>query len=343
MEKRTTTELERFQGCLMGVAIGDALGMPVETMKHEDIMALNGGRGVVGFMAPVQKRIWDTANLAAGDTTDDWQLTRAVARSLIRTGGPVELKVCAEEHVIELGRSKFGWGRASQSAIQDIADGRRNMLYPLPPPEPGKGCGNGVVMKIAPVALVSGCEHDKDMALELWRECRLLGSLTHPDIRASLAAYAVALLMAYLKVRVEKTGKEVGPDETADVLRNWILPCLRDKERMIMSGPETVSERLEKVSGSIDSADGLRLATGCKYNALDTAAFSIGTFMRHPLDFRAGVLEAVNAGFDTDTNASVVGALIGLNCGIQAIPGEWRGFNPAFAEAYELAEGLYRL
>ena len=90
----------------------------------------------------------------------------------------------------------------------------------------------------------------------------------------------------------------------------------------------------------MDSADTLRKTAGCGFTALDSVAFSIGTFLRHPCDFRTGVLEAVNAGGDSDTHASIVGALIGLNCGLSAIPKEWRDFSPLFQEAIEIGTKL---
>lgn len=335
---KTNIPLERIQGCLMGVAIGDALGMPVETMKRADIIALNGGRGVTCFIGPVQKRIWDTAGLKPGDTTDDWQLTRAVARSLIRCKGTIDITDCAKEHVSELNRSAFGWGRASQSAIEAIRRGERDPFQdPLPPAKPGKGCGNGVIMKIAPLAIASVITVGEDPGEKLlWWQCRRLGLLTHPDIRASIAAYAVALLMKYVALKPEMKGLNGEP------FFDRIIGMIIDAESE-EGGEHSVSERLQKMLRSLDSSEILRQAVGNAYNALDTVGFVTGTFLRNPLDFRAGVLEAVNAGGDTDTNASIVGALIGLNCGLEAIPKEWRDFNPLFQEALELGKSLASL
>ena len=334
--KKTHIPLDRIQGCLMGAAIGDAIGMPVETMKHDDIMALNGGLGVTGFVGSVQKRIWDTAGLKAGDTTDDWQLTRAVARSIINCKGTVNIADQAREHVSELQRSAFGWGKGSQSAIEAIIRGERNPSKdPLPPAEPGKGCGNGVIMKIAPLAIANTIMWGKNPGEKvLWRQCRVLGSLTHPDIRASIGAYAVALLMKHVALHPNMKGLTVRP------FFGKIMEQVIEVENSEVKSDDPVSGRLRKMLGALDSSEKLRQTTGCSYNALDTAGFAIGTFLRNPLDFRAGVLEAVNAGGDTDTHASIVGALIGLNCGLEAIPREWRDFNPLFKEALELGKQL---
>ena len=339
MKKNPAETLDFVQGCLMGVAIGDALGMPVETMKHEDIMRLNGGLGAVSFMPSVQKRIWDTAKLKAGDTTDDWQLTRAVANSLIRTKGVVDIRDCADEHIRELNNSAFGWGKGSQSAIEAIRDGKRDPVKdPLPPAAPGKGCGNGVIMKIAPLAIAHALRVDKE---NLWYQCKTLGSLTHPDIRASIAAYAVAYLMQFiLRNRTNHFIVNQSP-----IILDMLIRVVMDVEKLERQNPESdcISSRLRRLQGIGHSADLIRETTGCGFTALDSVAFTIGTFLRHPLDFRPGVLEAVNAGGDSDTHASIVGALIGINCGLSEIPKEWRDFNPQFQEAIEIGAKLNEL
>ena len=336
MKKNPNETLGFVQGCLMGVAIGDALGMPVETMKHEDIMQLNNNHGVIGFMSSVQKRVWDTAELKAGDTTDDWQLTRAVANSLIRTKGVVDISDCANEHIHELNNSAFGWGKGSQSAIEAIRDGKRDPVKePLSTAALGKGCGNGVIMKISPLAIAHALTGEEK---NLWSECKLLGSLTHPDIRASISAYAVAYLMQYIISNAQNHIRESGSQSVL----NMVIKAVIDIEKLEgqQTEPDSVSTRLKKLASAMDSADTLRKTAGCGFTALDSVAFSIGTFLRHPCDFRTGVLEAVNAGGDSDTHASIVGALIGLNCGLSAIPKEWRDFSPLFQEAIEIGTKL---
>ncbi len=322
--------LDRIQGCLMGAAIGDAMGMPVETLWTEQILERTNGHGITGFHKPLQQRIKDTKDLKPGATTDDWQLTRAVARSLIRTRNKFRMFDCATEHVREYNKSLFGWGKTTTAAILDIKEGRRNLDQPPHDLGPGKGCGNGIVMKVAPIGIVTAVQRYDDITL--WNMCRSLGSMTHPDIRASIAAYPVALFVSHLL-------KDQITDVTDQAL---LLRAISDTEVIEVKSVagHDVSERLSKLEFACDSAENLRKTVGCGFHAVDTVAFTIGTFLRHPTNFREGVLEAVNAGGDTDTNASVVGALIGANCGLEAIPAEWRNFNPAFAEALELGTKL---
>ena len=56
-----------------------------------------------------------------------------------------------------------------------------------------------------------------------------------------------------------------------------------------------------------------------------------------------GILEAVNAGGDTDTIAAMVGAMIGCNVGLEGIPEEWLRFRPEFQKALMLGEQLFQV
>jgi ADP-ribosylglycohydrolase len=84
-----------------------------------------------------------------------------------------------------------------------------------------------------------------------------------------------------------------------------------------------------------------RVGTSCF--ALESIPFSIAIFLRNLTDFRAGILEAVNCGGDTDSNASMVGAMIGANVGLKGIPKEWLEAVPDCQEALQLADGMYQV
>ncbi|MDB5194487.1 MAG: ADP-ribosylation/Crystallin [Parcubacteria group bacterium] len=327
------TTSNRIQGCFLGIAIGDALGMPVETMSHEEILKDTAGKGLTGFIDPINRTDW-LGDLKAGDTTDDWQLTAVVLRSLVRTKGAFDIVDCAEEHVRSYSKSKFGWGKTTEIAIEAIRDGKRIPGQdPLPPGVPGKGCGSGIVMKVSPLGVNNSLR--RGSGEELWKDVKALGSMTHPDIRASIAAYAVAL---FLQRILESEG---GMDASSGAAYlEIIIQTIKELETEEPSEYESVSERLEKITDHLDNAESLSRAVGSGFSALDAAAFAIGTFLRHPKDFKTGILEAVNAGGDTDTNASIAGALIGANCGLESIPVEWKSFSKAFEEPLELAEKL---
>jgi ADP-ribosyl-[dinitrogen reductase] hydrolase len=323
-------KLYKFKGALLGVAIGDALGMPVETMTREEILAATDGQGVRDYMSPISPAPW-VRPFRQGDTTDDWQLTRAVAMALIRPGSETTLADHVREHLTEFRNCVNGWGYTTEKALRDIYEGKRDPFKDsLPSAKPGKGCGNGVVMKIAPLALVAAVK--KTTPLDLWPKVRELGTLTHPDIRASIAAYAVALTI------IRCFHESVLNNRFLTEIIRWVRVVEQSEE----VEDHTVSLRLEKLTNGLISRErDVGDVVGCGGHAIDTAVFAIGTLMRHPTRFSEGVLEAVNAGGDTDTNASVVGALIGCFMGYQAIPTQWEDYTPHIADAGRIGTRLF--
>ncbi|MEK7159760.1 MAG: ADP-ribosylglycohydrolase family protein [Patescibacteria group bacterium] len=344
------TTLSKVQGTFLGCAIGDAMGMPVETMMHEEILAITDAKGVVGFMDAKQRNLKSISNYKAGDTTDDWQLTAAIVRSLIRMRC-YKFEDTVNEQVKEFERCQNGWGRSTKSAFREIkewfdSEGERGRAswQPALAKEGSLGCGNGVAMKIAAIALHSclDCVHPGNIADQIMEQ----GRLTHPDTRASHAAYAVAWLLTNIFMRPLHTGI-FGKEDVEKMLFLLILEVERI-ERLFpdpQMAEDRISSRLRKIfhGKMLDNATDLRVKNGTSCFSLESIPFSMATFLRHPTDFRAGVLEAVNAGGDTDSNAAMVGALIGANCGVEAIPEEWRNFRKEFEEPVRLGEEFHRV
>lgn len=327
---------------MRGVAIGDAFGMPWETLSPEAILELTGGLGPKTFWAPQQSRVTDTANLPAGATTDDLQLTLVVARSLLATGGRIDLGDCAQKHVDAMAESQFGWGGTTRRAIESIRDGKRTLTEPLPK-IPGGGAGNGIIMKVAPLAIVSAARGDSPTATPfsgdpLFVDCEVLGGLTHPATSAASAAYAVAFVMRRLLVNghTEPVGEHLLAAVEAASLA----------DRKIGAADRGVGESI-LLAGRLGSAEYYRIARKEKlaFCATETAAFAISSFIEaHAHEgssrFVAGLCSAVAAGGDTDTNASIVGALLGASLGEEKIPPEWAGFSPEFELAADVGQIL---
>jgi ADP-ribosylglycohydrolase len=328
----------RFQGALLGVAIGDGMGMPVETMRPDEIQTLNDGKGVTGFMPIVQKKFPEMQGYPAAATTDDWQLTTAVARSLIRTNGKFDPEDCLREHIKEYRIDNRTWGKGSRAAIEAIIKGERKITDPPASIAGRTGLGNGIIMKVAPLALVTEAMPEHSCMTDCWA----LGRLTHGDVRASISAYAVLRLMHVIMRRDIGYSDRANPDD----LLCWLIWEVEGMEKEFGDREtpihDRISGRLRRVSGCLGSAQMVYDKIGCGFVATETAPYVIATFLRHPTDFRAGVLEAVNAGGDADTNASIVGALIGLNVGFDGIPQEWELQCPVSKTAIELGDALFR-
>jgi len=316
----------------------EAIGLPHETMSHEDIMKLTDGRGLVDLQLPLKPVTFKSLQgLPLGATSDDWQLTLAVAGSLLDRKS-FDLLDIALRHVVEMKTRTPSWGRATKNAVQEIAEwfqsagtsGRHpaNVRTWL---KDGSGGGNGVGMKIAPLAIFAAITESTDK--QLAASCRELGQMTHNDPRAWLAA--VALATAILECLRGESDPRVIVLRALEVVRqeefrgdyDW-----RDVPKL--------SEAIEKIldSRATASAEALRKTAGVSCFAMESIPFVLGSFLRHPIDIRTGVLEVLNAGGDTDSNIGMYAALAGAFAGLESIPEEWRKNIPDSEVAVKIAK-----
>lgn len=342
-QSREPTIRQRVQGCLAGLAIGDALGMPVEIMTWEEILEATDGVGVTGLLDNIQRKIKDTREFRAGMTTDDTQLAFVVAEALLEHDG-FDLEVQARRFANAYRRTTFGWGRTTTRAAKNIAryfdtdgkEGRSPKKHAPEPKKPGANCGNGVAMKIAPLAIwhaLSGTGNPEPILTEVME----LGLQTHGDPRASFAAVAIAATIRWIiRHRMET--------ESLCRLRDHMLEqidIVESRYRSYRHSTDLISGRLRTAFAFLGDPKMLREIVGTGCFSLESVPFAVATFHRNPLDFRAGVLEAVNAGGDTDTTAAMVGAMIGAHIGIDGIPKEWLDAVPSVREAIAIADRIY--
>lgn len=333
-------KLNKIQGSLMGVMIGDAMGMPVEMMTYEKILEITNGVGVTGFMDPVQRKITGTMKLKAGDTTDDWQLTKAVADSLIRRGN-FDLVDIALAHVEAYETSVSGWGSTTKSGMVELKEyfdtrgrsGRSPEISAKSQPGVLRGLGNGVAMKVAPLGITRDIIYTN-----LNTAINKLGKLTHSDIRASSAAYAVAEIIA----------ENVIYDDSVSL--KMIIESVENFEDDYDHSEEVLTDKFsDRLSVLLDDdllygpIDKLRTVVGTGCLALESVCFAIAVYYRNLNNFKVGILETVNSGGDTDSVASMAGAMIGSNVGLEGIPMEWMAFSSNFNQALEIGDNLYKM
>ena len=155
---------DRFAGCLLGLAVGDAVGAPYEGLKHADIF--------FQFGSP-DKLVTNPS----GDTlyyTDDTEMMIGVAETLVECGRIDEARLCrafAENYHPDSG---YGPGRAARYRAMRKGNDWRTLAAKL---FPGGSFGNGAAMRVAPVGLLFADSPD-----ELWEQARLsaLPTHTHP-------------------------------------------------------------------------------------------------------------------------------------------------------------------
>ena len=248
-------------GCLLGTAVGDAMGLAWEGMSRRRQLrrapGLDGPRFLFG----------------RGMCSDDTEHTVLAAQSLIASeGDPARFaRAMSVKLRFWLVGLPAGIGWATLRAILKL-------WCFVPPDRSGvNSAGNGPAMRSAILGVTWG--HDPAKLREL---VRANTRITHTDPRAETGALAVATA-AYLA----STGREA----------EFVVP------------PEFANPPAENVKGFV----------------VETVAFALAAWRRHPRDYRAAVMEAVRAGGDTDTVAAIVGGIVGAAVGKEGIPAEWLG------------------
>jgi len=311
---------DRFRGCLLGGAVGDALGRPAEGLARQAVTECFGRlsdfrrwRGWVG--GPV------------GTVTDDTQLTMLVAESLIGRSrvDPEDLSGRLVAW-LPVGR---GVGTATRAAVERLADGVGWW-------EAGEDSdGNGAAMRVAPVGLVYSTEPDR------LRRSAILSSLpTHKGPSGLVGTVAQAFAVAWVAHRPS------GTLDPATFLRAVVeaIADLTDPgviERHPRRRRIRLAERLAALVRMLDwdPSD----AFDDLYNgALITESLpsAMWCFLASPDDPERVIETAVAGGRDADTVAAMAGALVGAYCGESALPRRWLDDLEYATELRSLADEL---
>ncbi len=285
---------DRYEGAMLGLAIGDALGWPVEFLSLDTIRAKYGPDGITD-LEPSQGH-------SAGTFTDDTQMTLAIARAILSKGAESE-----GMFVGDVAREFVAWSRSPEN---DRAPGRTCMAgcrelardpdWSAPGHNNSKGCGTA--MRSAPIGLA--WHGDEDRIVRLASE---VSELTHGHRTATAGGVATALLVGWAL-------DGVMPDE--------MLPRLVQYTRPIS---EEFVAKVEQVRTVLDKEPQPAYAVlGDAWTADEAIACALYAFWRSPRDYRRTVITAVNMDGDSDSVGCIAGAISGAFNGIDAIPVDWR-------------------
>ncbi len=298
--------LDRFRGCLVGLAVGDALGGPLEFMSADEIVAQYGG--------PVSEMVgggW--LHLRPGEVTDDTQMTLCIAESIVEQGAFDMLDI-ARRFVAWFDSQPKDIGNITRLALADLKRG-------VPWQEAGRvahqqtggrSAGNGSVMRCAPVALYRWQNRQQLIA-----DSVSSSRVTHWDDMACYGAAALNLIIAELL-----QGRRGGVVEAAVEGLGTLAPA--------------VTQRLARL-GQKSQAD--LKPTGFVLDTLEAAVWC----WQCAGDFEEVLVTAVNLGGDADTIGAVCGALAGADFGLAAIPARWLDVLEGRSRLVRLAGELYRL
>lgn len=303
---------DKVRGCFLGIAIGDALGKPTECLPAS-LIEREYGRITDYFQNP-QHKYFDGA--PAGSWTDDTQLSLAVARSFIATG-EFNLDAVAEEHCTAFMQTVAGWGDTTREAVAKMVDGGSWKEASLTD-KPKRGVGNGVAMKVAPVGLYMGLTNP-DCNNPQWRED--IGKLVHFATMTHFTSMAITSGFAQAFAVFKCFLSDPNNFDLNSFCRTIAGAGMMGRRYLFKTITEDdIANRL----GLLDKYDEYppeRLVKewrGGPY-VYESLPFTYMFFVRNPLTIDS-LYDVVSAGGDTDTNASMLGALLGALHGASIFP-----------------------
>lgn len=298
---RTPDLADRAEGCLLGLACGDALGGAVEFTARDDLVRSfpDGVREITGG---------GLHDLERGEITDDTHMAIAIARACNAEGIDLDLVVA----------NFLAWYR---SGPKDIGNTTRQALALLESGVPwtaaaerllresaGGVAGNGTVMRSAPVAIRFRSDRPRLVQVSIDT-----ARITHADPRATWGAVAL----------------------------NQAIVHLLDGGAIIDTPGATVAgigdRRVVEAIGRVVALDHDELRSGGF--VLDTLAASFWCLLNRPSAEEA-IVTAVTLGWDADTTGAVTGALAGAAWGAEALPARWLQVLQVRDEVRELARSL---
>lgn len=341
----------KLRGCMVGGAVGDALGYPVEFMSHREIINKYGYRGITKYELRHRKAL----------VSDDTQMTMYTANSLLFAytrmmargiGAPLHVYVakgyeewyftqccrkvdelkeklntgyltCWISNIPEIYASRAP-GNTCLEAIKNGAAGTVDE-----PINDSKGCGG--VMRVAPVGLfASAFRWD---ARKVMNEGAAMAAITHGHELGYIPAAALAYIINQIVTRPDARIKEI----VEDTIRN--LNCVFEGKRHVTEMTRLLNLAVELSQCHLDDFEAIK-QLGKGWVGEEALAVAVYCALRHSDCFEDAVVAAVNHGGDSDSTGSICGNIMGAYLGFNAIPAKYIGRLELLEELLELADDL---
>ncbi len=283
------TDATGIRGCLLGGAVGDALGLPAEGLSRRRLAARWRGK-------------WDHRFFAGrGWCSDDTEHSLMVAAALVRH------RTDAAAFQRSLARS-FRWWLAALPAGVGLGTARAvlKLWCGWPPARAGvRSAGNGAAMRSAIIGVFFAEDPARRLAFT-----EASARLTHTDARAIEAAQLVAEAAA---CACGKTGNAAALQRLQPLVHTPAMAAHWQHLVPSLGG-----------SASVDTfAETIGCQKGVSGFAPHTVAVALYAWLRHRGDFRATLEAVLDCGGDTDSTAAIAGGITGAECPPETMPSPW--------------------
>ena len=338
-------DIDKFRGCLIGGAAGDALGYAVEFMQEEEIFSRFGEGGIREYSLVNDKAL----------ISDDTQMTLFTANGLLLCTTRAMMKGLRLSYIDYIRDMYKCWLKTQQGLFPTKNEYKKSWLLNIPalydtrapgntclsaiaqgaqgtidkPINNSKGCGG--VMRIAPIGL-----YFTDMDMPIADSDMLAAdaaALTHGHELGVIPAAGLAHM-----IRLLSEG-DIG-------LTNAVDDMIRSM-RTLFEGREHISYFTELLTRAKDLAlsdtpdlDAIH-SLGEGWVAEETLAIAVFCAVRYENDFERAICTSVNHNGDSDSVGAVTGNILGTYTGFEKIPNKFKQKLELSDTILEIADDLY--
>ena len=304
-----TSRQQRAAGALYGLAVGDALGMPTESLPRAEIVARYGP--LVGSFQPGPPDQPLAAGLPAGTVTDDTEQALLLAGLIIEGGGTVD--------EAEFARRLIGWEAEmrARGSLSLLGPSTKRALAALlggaDVTEAGRfGATNGAAMRITPVGVATPCDD--------------LGALVDRVVAASRATHNTGVALAGAAAVAAAVSAGVAGASVPEATSVAVAAAGQAAGRGHWVAAADVAARISWATGLTaglppqDAIDVVYTLVGTSLASQESVPAVFAILAAAPDDPWLACRMAASAGGDTDSIAAMAGAVAGACHGVTAIP-----------------------
>ena len=316
-----TSTLDRFQGCLLGGAAGDALGYPVEFDSYESICDKFGPAGIRAydvhpwagvalFSDDTQMTLFSAEGLLhAGPKASDDEATHAVYQAYLDWLHPQDSSFDGNPGIASLLAEQQLYARRAPggTCLSALYSGDMGLMeHPL---NDSKGCGG--VMRVAPMGLFYA---DPQRAAHV---AAMAAAITHGHPMGYVPAAGLAYIVNQCAYGCPQSLADVVED-CATQLDAW-FSSKRWYAQDMASQLRHAAELSQNDASDHDNI--VRLGEG--WVGDEALAIAVYACLRHPDSFDEALIAAVNHGGDADSTGAIAGNIMGARLGIGAMAEKW--------------------
>lgn len=342
----------RVRGSMIGGAIGDALGYPVEFIySYEDIQKRYGEKGITRL--ETQQWWTDADNAGKAIISDDTQMTLFTALGILNakeTGvAPVPSICCAYVEWLFTQKNKRSkrWNKCWIGDLPELnvrrAPGHtcicalESIVRGYEVTNNSKGCGG--IMRIAPIPLYGFSQNRISNVAALDELAADAANLTHKNPLGYIPAYVMAHI-------IYRLAKDESP--TRDAFCKYVYEAMEMADGKYASNVEAMRILRNLIDKALALADddkpeyeAIKLI-GEGWVAEETLAIAIYCCAKHFDDFEKAIIASVNHGGDSDSTGSVTGNILGAAIGYDAIPDYFKKDLQLLDVILHVADDLWR-